>query len=179
VRAITAGVPLVVRNPAAVRPWQHALEPLSGYLWLAALLLRDGRAYCGPWNFGPGDADGAREVRWVVEAFLEEWGAGEWTTPPPEQAAPHEAHLLRLDSSKARDQLGWRPVWDASRAVRHTAAWYRDYHAAVGGNGLDSRSSVAALRQLTSSQLAAYQADAASAGLPWAIPESDKARPEK
>lgn len=179
VRAVSTGAPIVVRNPGAVRPWQHALEPLSGYLWLAALMLRDARAYGGAWNFGPGDTDGSREVRWVTETFLEEWGAGEWTTPPSEQVAPHEAHLLSLDSSKARDRLGWRHVWDAPRAVRFTAAWYRDYYEAVGRSGRDSRSSVATLRQLTSSQLAAYEADARSAGLAWAISESGVPGPKK
>ena len=81
VRALAAGEPIVVRNPDAVRPWQHVLEPLSGYLWLAALMLRDGRRYEGAWNFGPADQDGDRPVRWVVERFLEEWGSGSWTTP--------------------------------------------------------------------------------------------------
>ena len=76
VRALAAGEPIVVRNPGAVRPWQHVLEPLSGYLWLAALLLRDGRRYEGPWNFGPTDADGARPVRWLVETFLDGMGLG-------------------------------------------------------------------------------------------------------
>ncbi|MEI6727308.1 MAG: CDP-glucose 4,6-dehydratase, partial [Actinomycetes bacterium] len=82
VRALTAGGPVLVRSPDAVRPWQHVLEPLSGYLQLGARMTgRDGRGYEGAWNFGPDAADGARQVRWVVERFLEEWGAGSWTTP--------------------------------------------------------------------------------------------------
>jgi CDP-glucose 4,6-dehydratase len=178
VRALSAGAPIVVRNPRAVRPWQHVLEPLSGYLWLAALMLRDRQAYGGAWNFGPGEIDNAREVRWVVDKFLEEWGEGEWTTPRPERPAPHEAVLLSLDSSKARDQLGWRPVWNAPQAVRHTAAWYRDYYEATA-HGKASGPSTATLRELTSAQLAAYAADACSAGLVWAASEVDGAEPEK
>jgi CDP-glucose 4,6-dehydratase len=161
VRALAAGESIVVRNPAAVRPWQHVLEPLSGYLWLGALLLRDGRAREGAWNFGPEDGDAARHVRWVVEAFLREWGAGTWATPQGGPEQPHEAHWLSLDSAKARDRLGWAPVWDAATAVRQTAAWYRDYYA-----GLPAGDLVAA-------QLRSYESAAAAAGLPWADGEGN------
>ena len=157
VRALAAGEEIVVRNPDAVRPWQHVLGPLSGYLWLAALLLRDGRRYEGPWNFGPTDQDGARPVRWVVERFLEEWGSGSWTTPADAGQQPHEAHWLSLDSARAREQLAWAPVWDAEAAVRQTAAWYREYHRAA-----------ATARDLVGRQLQAYEDDARAAGLPWA-----------
>ena len=81
VRALAAGEPIVVRNPDAVRPWQHVLEPLSGYLRLGALLLAGGRRYAGAWNFGPTEERSDQPVRWVVERFLAEWGAGSWTTP--------------------------------------------------------------------------------------------------
>ncbi len=161
VRALAAGEPIVVRNPDAVRPWQHVLEPLSGYLWLAARMLRDGRRYEGPWNFGPTDQDGARPVRWVVERFLEEWGSGSWTTPGDAVRQPHEAHGLSLDSAKAREQLGWAPVWDAQTAVRQTASWYREYHRAA-----------ATARDMVDRQLQSYANDARAAGLPWAAEES-------
>jgi CDP-glucose 4,6-dehydratase len=157
VRALAAGEQIVVRNPDAVRPWQHVLEPLSGYLWLAALLLRDGRHFAGPWNFGPTDQDGARPVRWVVERFLAEWGAGSWSAPAGNRRQPHEAHWLSLDSAKAREQLEWAPVWDAPAAVRRTAAWYREYYREAG-----------AARDLVLGQLRAYESDARAAGLPWA-----------
>src|SRR5450759_1830773 len=97
VRALAAGEPIVVRKPDAVRPWQHGLEPRSGDLWLAALMLRDGHRYDGAWNFGPTDQDGARPVRWLIERFLEEWGSGSWTTPADVGRQPHEAHWLTLD----------------------------------------------------------------------------------
>lgn len=156
VRALAAGEPIVVRNPDAVRPWQHVLEPLSGYLWLAALMLREGNRYEGPWNFGPTEATGARPVRWVVDRFVDEWGSGSWTTPANAGRQPHEAHNLSLDSSKAREQLGWAPVWDAPAAVRHTASWYREYYRAA-----------ARARELVEHQLEMYQHDASAAGLAW------------
>jgi CDP-glucose 4,6-dehydratase len=162
VRALAAGEEIVVRNPDAVRPWQHVLEPLSGYLWLAALMLRDGRRYEGAWNFGPTDQDGARPVRWVVERFLEEWGSGSWTTPADAGRQPHEAHWLSLDSAKARKQLEWAPVWDAQTAVRHTASWYREYYRAA-----------ATARDLVGRQLQTYEDDARAAGLPWAGAEEN------
>ena len=157
VRALAAGEPVVVRSPTAVRPWQHVLEPLSGYLQLGARLLRDGHGYDGAWNFGPDAAGGERSVRWLVERFLGEWGTGSWMAPADPDAQPHEAHHLSLDSAKARHELGWSPVWDAATAVRHTAAWYREYYRAP-----DSA------RQLVHDQLVAFRADARAASRAWA-----------
>jgi CDP-glucose 4,6-dehydratase len=165
VRALTAGEPIVVRNPDAVRPWQHVLEPLSGYLWLAARMLRDGGQYEGAWNFGPAGQAGDRPVRWVVERFLEEWGSGSWSTSAGGGHQPHEAHHLSLDSAKAREQLGWAPVWDARTAVRQTVSWYREYYRAA-----------AAARELVEHQLRTYQDDALAAGLPWAVEEGRSTR---
>jgi len=157
VRALAAGEPIVVRNPDAIRPWQHVLEPLSGYLRLGALLLADGRRYEGAWNFGPPEERSDQPVRWVVERFLAEWGAGSWTTPADAEGQPHEALRLSLDSAKAREQLGWAPVWDAPTAVRRTASWYREYYRAP-----------ARACELVEHELQAYQDDARAAGLPWA-----------
>jgi CDP-glucose 4,6-dehydratase len=156
-RALAAGESIIVRNPDAIRPWQHVLEPLSGYLRLGTLLLRDGRRYEGAWNFGPTNAGGDRSVRWVVERFLEGWGSGAWTTPSDAAPQPHEAHRLSLDSAKARDQLGWAPVWDAQTAVRRTANWYHEYYRAP-----------AMARELVEDDLRAFEVDARTAGLPWA-----------
>jgi CDP-glucose 4,6-dehydratase len=158
VRALVAGQPVVVRNPDAIRPWQHVLEPLAGYLRLGALLLADGRRYEGAWNFGPTKERSDQPVHWVVDRFLEEWGAGSWTTPPSTEGQPHEALRLSLDSAKAREQLGWAPVWDPGIAVQRTAAWYREYYR-----------DPSTAQQLVERELTAYQDDARSAGLAWAV----------
>jgi CDP-glucose 4,6-dehydratase len=165
VRALVAGRPVFVRNPDAVRPWQHVLEPLAGYLWLAASLLDAGRGFEGPWNFGPGERDVARPVRWVADRFLEEWGAGSWTTPEVVAPQPHEARYLSLNSAKAAQLLGWAPVWDASEAVRRTAAWY---------HGFSERTADA--RTLVDDDLLAYASDAARRGVSWAARTGDAER---
>jgi CDP-glucose 4,6-dehydratase len=149
VRALVAGDPIVVRNPDAIRPWQHVLEPLCGYLELGARLLADGHRFDGAWNFGPVAHTGERPVRWVVDRFIREWGSGSWTSPPAPALAPAEAQRLSLDSAKAHEQLGWAPVWDAEEAVRRTATWYREYYRAP-----------ARARELVDHDLRAYQEDA-------------------
>ena len=155
--------PIVVRNPDAIRPWQHVLEPLSGYLRLGSLLLADGHRYAGAWNFGPTKERSDQPVRWVVDRFLAEWGSGSWTTPASTEGQPHEAQRLSLDSTKAREQLGWAPVWDPSEAVRRTASWYREYYRAP-----------ASARALVEHELEAYQDDARAAGLTWAGGDGDR-----
>ncbi len=166
VRALVSGEPVVVRNPDAIRPWQHVLEPLSGYLTLGGELLRDGRRFAGAWNFGPTLERSDQPVRWVVERFLAEWGAGSWTTPASSDGQPHEAQRLSLDSSKAREQLEWHPVWDPPTAVRRTASWYREYYRAP-----------ARARDLVDDELQAYQDDARAAGLVWARDVGERSIP--
>ena len=123
IRALSAGRPIVVRNPDAVRPWQHVLEPLSGYLFLASRLWTDGARFDGPWNFGPED-QGVVRVSGVVDAIVDAWGSGSWASPAAPASQPHEAHLLALDIAKAREELGWRPLWDVGSAVQRTIGWY-------------------------------------------------------
>lgn len=125
VRAFTAGQPLVVRNPAAVRPWQHVLEPLSGYLLLAERLSQQGDAAEG-WNFGPAEAD-ARSVGDVVRMVSAAWGGDPAVTFADSPDERHEAHVLRLDCSKARARLGWAPRTDLATAIAWVARWYRDF----------------------------------------------------
>ena len=121
VRAAAGGEAVQVRNPDAVRPWQHVLNPLSGYLVLAQELL-EGRGD-EPWNFGP-DHDDARPVRWIAQRLGELWPGGlRWET----DGGPHppEARYLMLDSAKAHARLGWRPAWDLDEALRRIVLWHR------------------------------------------------------
>jgi CDP-glucose 4,6-dehydratase len=123
VRAFQAGVPLKLRYPQAVRPWQHVLEPLSGYLRLAEALLSD-RAleFCEAWNFGP-DAVDTVTVGEVAKLAAEIWGGTvEIAKTDPDY---HEAGLLQLDSSKARSRLQWKPRWSLDQAIQSTILWYR------------------------------------------------------
>ncbi|WP_097062943.1 CDP-glucose 4,6-dehydratase [Sphingomonas guangdongensis] len=122
-RAVAAGEPVLIRNPLATRPWQHVLEPLSGYLVLCQQLWHDPAAAAEAWNFGPRDED-ARPVQWIVERMCALWGAGaDWTRDPSVQ--PHEANYLKLDISKARAGLGWQPHWTLSAALESIVAWHR------------------------------------------------------
>lgn len=124
VRAATSGQPLKVRNPAAIRPWQHVLEPLSGYLRLGQCLWDDA-GIAGAWNFGP-SPDGEVSVRSMVERLATHWDA--FGVQPDAIEHPHEAAILRLDSGKARLRLAWQPVWNIDTALAKTAAWYRAFH---------------------------------------------------
>ncbi|MGD9612230.1 MAG: CDP-glucose 4,6-dehydratase [Kiritimatiellia bacterium] len=124
VRAIRAGRKLSVRNPRAVRPWQHVLEPLGGYLRLGQALLEQGAAVAESWNFGP-DPASARTVGELAELFCRVWGAGAAWEAEPDPANPHEAHLLQLSIAKAAARLDWRPKWDFETTVRRTAEGYR------------------------------------------------------
>jgi CDP-glucose 4,6-dehydratase len=130
VRAALAGETLRLRNPAAVRPWQHVLCPLGGYLLLAQALC-DSPEYACAWNFGP-DAGDARTVEWVVERVAELWPGGvSWARDEGEH--PHETRYLRLDSSRARELLGWAPSLGLEAALGLTVEWYRAW---VGGEDL-------------------------------------------
>jgi CDP-glucose 4,6-dehydratase len=153
VRALEAGLPVEVRSPDAVRPWQHVLEPLSGYLLLGVGALEAGGATEGAWNFGPSRDDSGLAVRWVVERFIGEWGTGAWAPASGGADAPREALHLDVDSDKAASRLGWVPVWGSLEAVRRTAAWYRRFAADPG-----------AAASLVQEDLDAYAAASASTG---------------
>jgi CDP-glucose 4,6-dehydratase len=136
VRAVLAGEPLRVRNPEAIRPWQHVLNPLGGYLVLAQALWESDE-YAVPWNFGPPE-DEARSVGWIVERVRELWdGEPSWELDGSGQ--PQEAYALRVDSSRARARLGWRPVWGLAEALERTVAWFRAY-----AEGVDVRDTTSA-----------------------------------
>ena len=126
-RAFASGEPVVIRRPAAVRPWQHVLEPLSGYLALAERLSSDPRGFGEAWNFGP-STDEARPVAWVVDRLSRFWGDGARWEPDP-GTHPHEAGLLQVDASKARARLGWTPRLSLEEGLRWTVDWYRRFGA--------------------------------------------------
>lgn len=140
VRAFSAGKPLRVRNPHAVRPWQHVLEPLHGYMMLAQRLYAQGARYAGAWNFGPA-AEGHKPVKWVVEHVVARWGAGaRWTHERGPQV--HEAARLTLDCRKARRELGWRPRLDLRTALDWVVEWH-ERHAAGEDPGAVTASQIA------------------------------------
>lgn len=129
IRSFQAGRAVTLRQPDAVRPWQHVLEPLGGYLTLAERLWRDGPDFAQGWNFGPSEAD-ARPVGWLVERLAALWGEGAcWRLS--DTPHPHEARYLKLDCTKARVQLNWWPRWPLDRALTETVSWYRAAHAGV------------------------------------------------
>lgn len=125
IKAFESNQSLMIRNPQAVRPWQHVLEPLSGYLLLAQDLYSK-RMFCASsWNFGPHDND-ARSVKDVIDLFITQWGHGaSWQKEGCEQ--PHEANLLRLDCSKAHNELGWYPKWNLETAILKIVEWQKAF----------------------------------------------------
>ncbi len=123
--AISEGRPVIIRNPHAIRPWQHVLEPLSGYLQLAQKLYEEGAAYAEGWNFGPNDKD-AKPVQWIVEQLTQQWGDdASWKLDNADH--PHEAHCLKLDCSKAKMRLDWQPRWNLARTLEMIVIWQRAY----------------------------------------------------
>jgi CDP-glucose 4,6-dehydratase len=133
VRAFEAGIAPLIRAPDAVRPWQHVLEALGGYLMIAERLLAGERRFADGWNFGPGDED-ARSVHWIVERMRAAWREGALPPAADTGARAHEAGLLRLDSARVRAALGWRSVL----GLGETIDWIVDWHKTVAG-GSDAR----------------------------------------
>lgn len=123
IRALSAGEPIVIRNPQATRPWQHVLEPLYGYLQLALALRGDPPRFAGAWNFGPDDGS-FKTVEDLAHLIIAEWGHGELVANINPNA-PHEAGLLHLNCDKARQRLNWSPRWSFVETVKRTVAWYR------------------------------------------------------
>jgi CDP-glucose 4,6-dehydratase len=142
-RSFSEQRPVLIRSPHAIRPWQHVLEPLSGYLDLAEKLCDDANEFEGSWNFGPSEDD-VKPVSWVVEHLKNNWGdRAAWQIDAGPR--PHEAAFLKLDCSKARAKLGWMPVLTLEHALAWTVEWHRAY--------LDGKN----VRQLTEAQIERYQ----------------------
>ena len=144
VRAAGAAQAAVIRNPRAIRPWQHVLEPLHGYLLLAEKLWNDRTGYAEGWNFGPADME-SHPVAWVADRFVEFWGSGASWRSGEAPGQVHEAHHLRLDSSKSRARLGWRPRWGIEDGLKNTVSWYQAH-----GKSAD-------MRKYSIGQIAAYE----------------------
>jgi len=145
-RALGSEATMKVRHLGAIRPWQHVLEPLSGYIVLAERLATQGRTYAEAWNFGPDESD-ARTVGWILEHLRQLCPGLSWEIEG--EGGVHEAHFLKLDSSKARSLMGWRPRWSLAKALEKSVDW----HVAWRGGG--------AMRDTCVAQIAEYEADAA------------------
>lgn len=126
IRALEKDEEIFLRNPGAVRPWQHVLEPLCGYLILGSKILKKDVEFSGSWNFGP-DAQNVITVQEVVRKLVKEWGNGRWKSLSPKGDSFHEASLLSLDISKARFSLNWNPKWSIDETIEKTAEWYKKY----------------------------------------------------
>ncbi len=143
-RAIMADESVLIRSPNAIRPWQHVLEPLNGYMTLAEQMWEDGAEYAEGWNFGPNDED-ARPVSWITETLTQLWGEGaSWQLDT--KVNPHEATYLKLDCSKAKSRLKWQPQLNLAMTLEWIVEWYRAYMAAED------------MRQVTTTQIKRYGA---------------------
>jgi CDP-glucose 4,6-dehydratase len=155
VRALAEKKPILVRNPKAVRPWQHVLECLSGYLWLGARISKEGKnsKLCTPFNFGP-EPSARQPVKRLVEEILKSWPGG-WADGSDPKSV-HEATLLSLSIEKAGAMLGWYPAWDFKEAIRRTVVWYHERH--VGKKEM---------LELSRQQIADYAEAARNKALSW------------
>ncbi|MBA7516671.1 CDP-glucose 4,6-dehydratase [subsurface metagenome] len=125
---------IIIRNPEAVRPWQHVLEPLNGYLLLGARMYKDGAKYNGAWNFGPSDSD-LITVEEITKKIVSYWGSGKYKNEISLKN-PHEAKLLKLDCSKARSILNWYPAYNIDEALSKTVGWYKMFYDEIGEDSL-------------------------------------------
>lgn len=121
-RAFEKNQPVIVRNPSSTRPWQHVLEPLSGYLVLAQALYENPTAYAEGWNFGPFDED-AKPVDWILNHMVQQWPNSSWALD--QDAHPHEAGYLKLDISKAKSRLNWHPTWRLENTLKRIVEWHQ------------------------------------------------------
>lgn len=129
IRSFPQGDKITIRHPQSVRPWQHVLEPLGGYLLLAQRAYEEGPIYAQSWNFGPAYRD-AKPVEWVVRCLCDKWGAVGYEVD--DQSHPHETAMLKLDCSKAVEQLGWMPRWNLNQALDKVVEWMHAYQKREG-----------------------------------------------
>jgi len=155
-RAVAAGADITIRNPEATRPWQHVLEPLSGYLWLGARLAAEGLRHAEPWNFGPNGGDPVT-VGTLVTRVLEQWAPPKTRLLLERDESGAESTLLHLDCSKAQHRLGWRLAWNVDATIDAIVAWYVAYLADPAAD----------MTPFALQQIEQYTRDAAGQRLPW------------
>jgi CDP-glucose 4,6-dehydratase len=155
IRAIAKNEAITIRNPLATRPWQHVLEPLSGYLWLGAELLAGKDKFTTAWNFGPKDSD-VLSVEEILSRGIDAWGEGSYELDKSVQ--PHEAMLLKLDISKARAELKWEPVNNVYTTVENTIDWYKQYY-----------KNSANMKEYTIKQIKDYVSEAKKKEIKWSV----------
>lgn len=146
---------IVIRNPNAIRPWQYALEPLSGYLWLGSLMWQDGISYSEGWNFGPKD-DKPLTVGEIADKMVKLWGCGEYKINP--DTTLHEAKYLNLSIEKAQKQLKWKPVYNIEEAINSTINWYSEFYNNKSG-----------IEAYSMNQIKEYTAKANNYGIEWSL----------
>lgn len=129
-RSLINNEKIMIRNPHAIRPWQHVLEPLSGYIHLSELLYEHGPHFTGAWNLGPHDDD-SKHVQWIVEKLCEKWGGGNKGYQIDDSKRPHEANYLKLDCSKAKKELNWNPKWNLEKALDKIVEWTKGYQEGI------------------------------------------------
>lgn len=163
-KALMAHEPVMVRNPASVRPWLNVLDPLSGYLWLGAQLLNEGLAFAEAWNFGPCEQE-AISVQMLVEKSIELWNEGDWIDASDSlNEAPAEMNLLRINWDKAANRLSWRPVYDWQAALQQTVAWFKAYQKG------------SQMRDISLKDIEEYTIQAQNAGIKWSGTCSNRVR---
>jgi CDP-glucose 4,6-dehydratase len=159
VRAVAQHTTLVVRNPGASRPWQHALEALSGYLWLAVRLVEDPDGFRGPWNFGPRE-ERMHTVKEIIDEVVRQWPDANLDVSLQPEDTGAEKLILAVDCSRSRHRLGWQATWSIDQTISATIEWYRRFY--------DKGDMFA----FTLEQIARYTQDAATQGIAWACPDA-------
>jgi CDP-glucose 4,6-dehydratase len=127
IKALTTSSQIEIRNPLAIRPWQHVLEPISGYLWLNLLMSSDSEKYASAWNFCPKKGQ-ISAVKDLVDLLLQVWGEGSWKLAKDADSQPEEAHYLKLDCAKAHHQLGWNGILNMEETINMTISWYKEFY---------------------------------------------------
>lgn len=158
ISSLMRGNVIDVRNPNAIRPWQHVLEPLSGLLLLANKMLDNPIKYSGPWNFGPDLSNSNIAVKDIVSKVITKWGRGKWKTNSKKIKTDYqEANHLRLDSTKATNMLQWHPVYSLDEAISETVTWYKNF----SNKNID-------MKKLTLKQIESYSKKAKEVNIVWA-----------